>query len=60
MPTDFALQRAEQLAEAHTVTLENTARAFAKGKATREDLLAAAKKATNAHHAVGRRAKGSR
>lgn len=60
MPTDFAVQRAEQLAEQHTLTLEAVARAFAKGKATRDDLLAAARKATNAHHAVGRVKRGSR
>lgn len=52
-----ALARARALAKEHTRNLEDTARAFALGRATTEDLLAAAKKATNANHAVGRLSK---
>lgn len=53
------LLRAKRNALAHIVKLECVARAFAKGKASRDELLDAAKKATNANHAVGRAEKAT-
>ena len=55
-----ALKKAETMAAGHVAKLEDVARAFARGKATTEELLDAAKKATNANHAVGRAKKAER
>lgn len=52
MKTD--VERATATAEEHTKRLEAAALEFAEGRATREELLLAAKRATNAWHAVGR------
>ena len=58
-PEKDPLARAEINADAHAEKLEAVARAFAAGRATRAELLDAAKKATNAAHAVGRAMKAA-